>query len=148
MTPNKNNPHNKKYFRFYMHLAIQASRESLDTKRQVGAVIILPSGLIALGWNGTPPGFDNNCNYANGKSKEHVIHAERNALDKLCRQGISPEGSLIVVTTQPCLECSKSIASVGVIAVIYDTLYKNSDGIDFLKRSNVEVYKYGDILKE
>jgi dCMP deaminase len=148
MKPNKNNPHYKKYFEFYMNLARKASKESLDTKLQVGAAIILPSGLIALGWNGTPPGFNNICNYPDGGSKEHVIDAERNALDKLARQGTSPEGAMLFVTTSPCLECSKSIAAVGVISVIYDTEYKNFNGIDFLKRSNVEVHKYSEIIKE
>jgi dCMP deaminase len=146
MKPNKNNPHNKKYFEFYMQLAIQASEQSLDNKLKVGAAIVLPSGLIALGWNGTPPGFDNECNYPSGKSKPHVIHAERNALDKLTREGTSPQGAMLFVTTAPCLECSKSIAAVGVVSVIYGAHYKSFDGIEFLVRSNVEVHRYSEII--
>jgi deoxycytidylate deaminase len=44
-------PHKEKYFNLYMRMAIEASKESVAVRRQVGAVIVLPNGLISLGWN-------------------------------------------------------------------------------------------------
>jgi dCMP deaminase len=149
---NKVNPHKNKYFDLYMDLAIRASEQSVATKKQVGAVIILPTGLISLGWNGTPAGFDNDCEYiptsqlgpwvhvpCRPKTKPEVIHAERNALDKLTRQGVPTEGSILFVTTAPCIECAKSVAAVGIKEVIYLDTYKNTHGVDFLRESGVEV---------
>ena len=149
---NKVNPHKSKYFDLYMDLAIRASEQSVATRRQVGAVIVTSAGVIAIGWNGTAPGFDNVCEYLIdvadtrellplGMTKPEVIHAERNALDKLSRQGISPEGSILFVTTAPCIECAKSIAAVGIDKVVYLDTYKTADGIDFLKKSGVDVQK-------
>jgi dCMP deaminase len=139
-------PHNKKYYSFYMGVAENASMQSVATRRQVGAAIILPSGLIATGWNGMPAGFDNICETKEvgemgsyTKTKPQVIHAERNALDKLLREGVSPLGAILFVTTEPCLECAKSIASVGITSVIYDENYKNHDGTNHLILAGVTV---------
>lgn len=146
----KNNPLKSKYHKFYMTLAIETSKQSVALRRQVGAVIVLPNGLIALGFNGTASGRPNNCEwtcedekgYDTGKTKPEVIHAERNALDKLTREGVSPENGILFVTTAPCIECAKSLASVGITEVYYLESYKNTDGIDFLNSMNVKVQKY------
>jgi dCMP deaminase len=132
-----------------MELAILTSKQSVAVKRQVGAVIVLPTGLIGLGWNGMPAGFNNTCEwqcedgkgYDTGKTKPEVIHAERNALDKIARQGAITEGSILFTTTAPCIECAKSIAAVGIIEVYYLEKFKCDDGIKFLKKSGVEVRK-------
>lgn len=132
-----------------MDLAKQAAEQSVATRRQVGAVIILPSGLIGLGWNGMPAGFENDCEHKQIgdmgsylKTKPEVIHAERNALDKLTREGVSPENSILFVTTEPCIECAKSIAAVGITTVIYDDTYHNHDGTEFLSTAGVKVLRF------
>ena len=126
-----------------MDLAFVAARQSVANRRQVGAVIVLPSGLIGTGWNGMPAGFDNDCELPEGKNagktKPEVIHAERNALDKLTRQGVSPENGILFVTTAPCIECAKSIAAVGISSVYYLDNYHNDDGIQFLKQCGIVV---------
>ena len=47
----KIDPHKSKYFNMYMRVAIETSKKSVATRRQVGAAIVLPSGMISLGWN-------------------------------------------------------------------------------------------------
>jgi dCMP deaminase len=39
----------------------------------------------------------------------------------------------------PCKECSKLIHQAGIKRVVYATAYKDSSGIEFLKRAGVEV---------
>ena len=42
-------------------------------------------------------------------------------------------------TTKPCIECSKLIIQAGIKRVIYAEQYRLNDGIDLLRRANIEV---------
>lgn len=141
----KVNPHKPKYFNLYMDIAIQASKSSVAVRRKVGAVIVLPSGLISLGFNGTPSGFDNNCEYEHLKekiTKPEVIHAERNAIDKMTREGLSTENSILFITAAPCLNCAISIANVGISKVFYLQGRADNEGIEHLQKRNIPVYDF------
>lgn len=139
-----------------MEIATSAAMQSVAVRRKVGAAIILPTGLIATGWNGMPAGFANVCEwqpsdakgYDTGKTKPEVIHAERNALDKLTREGVSPNGAILFVTTAPCIECAKSIASVGIETVIYDSEYHDDVGIRHLVNTGVKVLRFTNYEKD
>lgn len=143
-------PQKVKYHRLYKSFSELAAMESVAIRRKVGCCIVTSTGLTAIGWNGMPAGLSNVCEYQpednmgelTGKTKPEVIHAERNALDKLSRQGVSPKGSLLFVTTAPCIECAKSIHAVGVAEVYYREEYHDTQGIDFLNSLNVPVFKY------
>ncbi len=76
------------------------------------------------------------------KTKPEVLHAERNAIDKLARGPESGEGSTLFVTHSPCLECAKSIRGAGIVEVIYLTDYRSTDGIQFLSKCGIKVNKY------
>jgi len=142
-------PQKEKYHKLYIEMAESAANQSKAKKRKVGAVIVLPSGLIAIGWNGTAAGFHNDCEEWNSLdegaelvTRPEVIHAERNALDKLTRQGVSSEGAILFVTTAPCMECAKSLANVGIKEVYYRDIQSNIKGLDFLSRADIPTYKY------
>ncbi len=147
---NKLDPLKEKYYNYYMTLALETARNSTALRKKVGAIIVLPNGLIAHGWNGTASTLDNMCeetiiigtNKFIHKTKPEVIHAERNALDKLSRAGISPKDGILFVTTAPCLECAKSVHGVGIKKVIYVNKYKCDSGINYLKSLNVTVEQY------
>jgi dCMP deaminase len=147
---NKIDPHKSKYFNYYMELAVCTAKQSTALKRKVGAVIVLPTGLLAVGWNGMPPSFNNNCEVVTvvgntdfiGDTKPEVIHAERNALDKLTRQGVSTEGAILFTTTAPCIQCAKSIANVGITDVFYLDKYKCDSGIKHLKKSEINITQF------
>lgn len=140
----KLNPTGEKYHKLYMEMAKSAAKQSAAVRRKVGAVLVLPTGLIAVGWNGMPSGFSNVCEDENGKTKPEVIHAERNALDKLTRQGVSTEGAILFVTTAPCIECAKSISSVGIVEVYYEDIQSNIDGLKFLDKSGAVTFRYDE----
>lgn len=46
---------------FYMDVAYRTSRLSLAKRLQVGSIIVKDDRIISLGFNGTPSGWDNNC---------------------------------------------------------------------------------------
>jgi dCMP deaminase len=100
--------------------------------------------MIATGWNGTPAGFPSNLCETGSKTKDEVVHAERNAIDKMTLEGVSTRGSILFTTTAPCIECAKSIAAVGIIKVYFKNTYRSDDGTVFLKRMGVETERYYD----
>jgi dCMP deaminase len=95
--------------------------------------------IISDGYNGTPSGFENICEDESGITKPYVLHAEANAITKLAKSSNSGEGSTLYVTASPCMECSKLIIQAGIKRVVYSDLYHNTDGIDLLRRSGIEV---------
>jgi dCMP deaminase len=73
------------------------------------------------------------------KTKPEVLHAESNAVAKLARSANSGSGADIFVTHSPCLDCAKLIYQAGIRRVWFNNAYRDDSGIDFLKKSGVEV---------
>ena len=73
------------------------------------------------------------------KTKPEVLHAETNALAKIARSTNSSDGASMFITHAPCLDCAKLVYQSGIKSVYYRNSYKNTDGIDFLNKCNVEV---------
>lgn len=94
--------------------------------------------IISDGYNGTPAGFENVCEDDNGLTKPYVLHAEANAITKVARSNNSSEGATLYITASPCLECAKLIIQAGIKRVVFNELYRITDGIDLLKRAGVE----------
>ena len=95
--------------------------------------------IISDGYNGTPSGFENICEDDTNTTKPYVLHAEANAITKLARSSNNSDGATLYVTTAPCIECAKLIIQAGIKRVIYAEQYRLMDGIDLLKRANIEV---------
>jgi dCMP deaminase len=72
-------------------------------------------------------------------TKPEVLHAERNALDKLAKGTEGGDGSSMFITHSPCLECAKSIKGAGIKRVYFGVQYRDDSGIRFLKNSGIEV---------
>jgi dCMP deaminase len=104
--------------------------------------------IISDGFNGTPAGFENICEDETGRTKPYVLHAEANAITKVARSNNSSEGATLYVTCSPCIECSKLIIQAGIRRVVFSELYHNTDGVDLLKRSGVEIEYITDLEKE
>ena len=76
------------------------------------------------------------------KTKPEVLHAETNAIAKLARSSESGIGADLFVTHSPCLDCAKLIYQSGIKRVWFSEAYRNTDGVEFLKKSGVEVEQY------
>lgn len=110
----------------FMAIAYAAASRSKDPSTQVGAVLVNPQNrIISLGYNGTPPKFDDSIFPWDDREEKHryVIHAERNAFMNYAGSLSDFVGSTLYVTHFPCNECAKSIASLGVSRVIFDSDY-------------------------
>ena len=125
--------------RRYLRMAQIWSENSYCTRRQVGALIVKDQMIISDGYNGTPAGFENVCEDDNGVTKPYVLHAEANAITKIARSGNNSDGATLYVTDSPCIECAKLIIQAGIKRVIYGREYRLTDGIDLLRRANIEV---------
>lgn len=154
----------------YCRMALIWSENSYAIRRKVGALIVKNNTIISDGYNGTPTGFPNVCEYAvapdegqslflptNEKEREElpklqkqgwrlitydqVLHAESNAIAKLAKSTNNAQGATIYVTDEPCLECAKLIIQAGIERVVYIREYRLHAGIELLKKAKIKVQK-------
>lgn len=130
-----------KFDRRYLEMASIWARNSYCKRRQVGALLVKDRMIISDGYNGTPSGFENQCEDANGVTKPYVLHAEANAITKVAKSGNNSAGATLYITDSPCMECAKLIIQSGIRRVVYGDEYRLTDGIDLLRRAGVEVEK-------
>lgn len=123
----------------YLKMASVWAQNSYCKRRQVGALLVKDRMIISDGYNGTPSGFENNCEDESGATKPYVLHAEANAITKVAKSGNSSEGSTLYVTASPCIECAKLIIQAGIKRVVYRDAYRLTDGIDLLKAAGIAV---------
>ncbi len=131
----------EKFDHSYIRMAAIWAANSYCKRRQVGALLVKDRMIISDGYNGTPSGFENNCEDENGVTKPYVLHAEANAITKVAKSGNNSLGATLYVTAAPCLECSKLIIQAGIKRVVYRDEYRLTDGIDLLRRAGIEVEK-------
>lgn len=125
----------------YLAMAAIWAQNSYCKRRQVGALLVKDKMIISDGYNGTPSGFENECEDENNITKPYVLHAEANAITKVARSNNSSEGATLYVTSSPCIECAKLIIQAGIVRVVYSVDYRVDDGIRLLKRAGIEVVR-------
>jgi dCMP deaminase len=125
---------------YYAEIANMTANLSTANKLKVGCVITKDNRILSIGYNGTPSGWSNECE-EDGKTKPEVLHAEANALMKLCRSTESSDGAALYVTHFPCIECAKLIYQSGIKEVYYINDYEASKGSgkEFLFKAGVNV---------
>ena len=129
----------KKIDKRYLEMAAIWAKNSYCKRRQVGAILVKDNMIISDGFNGTPSGFENICEDEEGNTKSYVLHAEANAITKVAKSGNSSEHSTLYITSSPCMECAKLIIQAGIKRVVFSEKYRLDDGIELLKRANIEV---------
>ena len=143
----------EKYIDAHMKVAETYASLSTAVRLKVGAIVVKDNRVISIGYNGMPSGWDNNCEDEIGyvlddngyvvetrlKTKSEVLHAETNAIAKLARSNESGLDAAMFVTHAPCLDCAKLIYQSGISTVYYRNAYRESAGIEFLKKSNINV---------
>ena len=128
-------------------------------RMKVGCLIVKNGSIISDGYNGTPSGFDNNCeiytpsNFSltiddegnpvegtyNLITKDEVLHAESNAITKLAKSTQSSEGATMYITISPCVDCAKLMIQSGIKRVVFGDLYRDNKGIKLLERAGIQV---------
>jgi|TARA_R100000700_G_C3177939_1_gene153385 dCMP deaminase len=126
----------------YLRMAAVWANLSKATRKKVGCLVVKDGQIISDGYNGTPSGFDNECeHFVSGTltTKREVLHAESNALMKLAKGTNSSKGSTIYLTLSPCFDCAKLIVQAEIERVVCAEAYRITDGIDFLRKNNIQV---------
>jgi len=134
----------------FLNIAKEISSASKCVSKQVGAVIVKDGRILSTGYNGTPSGFKNCCDYWDGKyteqhhewSKTYEIHAEMNAIIWAAREGIRIKDATIYVTLEPCSECSKNLIASGIKRIVYAKSYEHTDSsiiTQFLEDNGVKI---------
>ncbi len=135
----------ERYDRAYLRMARQWAQLSHCTRKQVGALIVRDGMIVSDGYNGTPSGFPNACENAEGETHWYVLHAEANAITKLARSTHTAQGATLYITLSPCRDCAKLIHQVGIRRVVYVDAYKDDSGLNFLNQAGVEIVRYPDV---
>lgn len=141
---NQKEERQRKFDKHYLEMAAIWAKNSYCKRRQVGALLVKDKMIISDGFNGTPAGFENQCEDENDVTKPYVLHAEANAITKVAKSGNSSEGATLYITTSPCIECAKLIIQSGIERVVYSEEYRRSEGIELLKRANIKVENFKD----
>jgi dCMP deaminase len=139
----------QKHIEAYMKTAEVFAECSTATRLHVGAIIVKDERIISIGYNGTPSGWDNNCEDIkinnDGEyitvTKPEVLHAETNAIAKLAKFDGSGSGSVLFVTHAPCLDCAKLVFQSGISSMYYRNSYRNNDGVDFLAKAGLIIWQ-------
>jgi dCMP deaminase len=146
----------QKHAEMYMEMAEVAAKNSTARRLKVGSIAVREGRILSVGYNGTPPGMDNNCEneiveVPDGfmhipenevrylKTKPEVIHAEMNLIYKLARDGESGNGADVFITHSPCFECAKALLSVGFRKIYYRNEYRSSEGLELIKSQGIEI---------
>ena len=85
-----------KFDRAHMQTANVYARLSPAKRLKVGCILVKENRIVSIGYNGTPSGWSNECEYASKrgaltgnvielKTKPEVLHAETNAIAKVAR---------------------------------------------------------------
>lgn len=129
----------ERYDRAYLKMAVEWAALSHCTRKKVGALVVRENMIISDGYNGTPSGFPNSCEDAEGDTHWYVLHAEANAILKIARSANDAKGSTLYITLSPCKECCKLILQAGIRRLVYINEYKDTNGLDFLRSAGLEI---------
>jgi dCMP deaminase len=127
----------KRYLTAHMRVAYEYSTLSSCTRKKVGCILVKDDRIISIGYNGTPPGWDNCCEDENNVTKPEVYHAESNAIAKLAGSHESGKGATVFVTCAPCLDCAKLLAQMEVAEVFYSEDYRGTAGLQHLRARGI-----------
>lgn len=112
---------------YFMNIAEEVKKRSPDPSRQVGAVLVSNNRIVSTGYNGLPSGINDTIDW---KDRDFihsvVIHAETNAI--LYAES-KFESTKMYITTSPCKDCIKLIASAGVKKVYYREEYRDIEKV-------------------
>lgn len=135
----------EKMDKYFMKVAQLTAELSYAVRKKVGAVLVKDNRIISIGYNGQPKNFPNECEdvMPDGSlvTKSTVVHAEANALFWCAKTEIETDGATLYLTLSPCATCALGLIQSGIKRVVYLEVYRDTTGIDVLKRCGIEVEK-------
>lgn len=131
---------------YFLKIARLVSSRATCPRRAVGCVTTnIHNHIMSTGYNGVPRSYlhciTDPCGGEEMKSSEGLntcmaTHAEQNALLQ-CSDVMSID--TIYTTTSPCIICAKLIANTSCKTVVYAEEYRDTTGVEMLKKLGIEV---------
>jgi dCMP deaminase len=130
----------KSWDEYFLDIASQVATRSTCPRLHVGCVIVKDKHIISTGYNGSIHGHEHcedvgcliddsgHCNRTVHAESNSCLHADRNKL----------KGATAYITHEPCHNCAKILAQVGIARVVYNKPYHNKWNKIFLKDLTVE----------
>ena len=145
----------KRVKRWLYHAALHATFSSCP-RGKVGAWIIDPAtnSPISAGYNGPARGMpgslcggsecirDRDQIKSGTQTEKGCHHAEQNALMNALQTGGNVNGAHLIVSTPPCLACSKLIHHSGISVVHTAKTEQYPEGCEYLLKRGVIVHRY------
>ena len=139
----------EKFDQRYLEMAEIWARNSYCKRRQVGAILVKDRMIISDGYNGTPSGFENQCEDESGATKPYVLHAEANAIISASRRDMvgstlylvgrdGRTGALLGDATS-CAMCRRQVINAGISKVVIrktDTEFEVVDVQDWVQQED------------
>ena len=146
---------NKKFKRpswdeYFMEVAHLVSKRATCLRRRVGAVLVKDKKILATGYNGAPSGL-RHCSQTgclrdklkipSGQRHElcRGLHAEQNVILQAALYGVSTRESILYITNQPCIICSKMLINAGIKELVIARDYPDKLAGEFLKEAKIKV---------
>ena len=115
--------------RLFLKFAKDVSQMSRAVRLQVGAVAVKDRRVVCIGYNGTPEGEDNCCeftdHFGNLITKPNVIHAEDNLIRFSKKLGVDLTGCTLYITHSPCVNCCELIKESGICRVVFSEPHRD-----------------------
>lgn len=125
-----------------MTIAEEMAKRSADPRLKVGCIIVSETNdfVEGIGYNGDERG-GTNLPDGDEPGQSGFVHAEINALIKRVR---SYEPARMYVTHSPCVVCARAIINAGgILDVFYKHEYRDTQGIELLRKADVHVHHIG-----
>jgi dCMP deaminase len=135
---------------YFIGICKLVATRSTCLRRQVGAVVVKDKQILATGYNGAPTRIKHcdevgcmreELGVPSGERHElcRALHAEQNAFLQAAKHGVSLDGAILYITTQPCSICAKMIVNAGIKKIVIEGSYPDELALDFLKEAGVEI---------
>ncbi len=133
---------------YFSKIARDIAVRSTCTRHQFGAVIVNEKQeIVSTGYNGVVRGAPHCSDTFCIKDEQGIesgmghgicpaVHAEQNALLQSGRNSVQ---STLYVNAFPCKICARLIVNAGIKRVVTSGEYTDKDGLEILKRANIEV---------
>ncbi|ATW62824.1 deoxycytidylate deaminase [Synechococcus phage S-CBWM1] len=104
----------------FFSLATQVAEWSKDPERKVGAILVKDRCRFSVGYNGFPPGVEDDIRRLSDKvlKRQLTNHAEVNAVLNAAKNQFSTAGCTLYVTYHPCHNCATMLIGAGITRVV------------------------------
>lgn len=133
---------------YFMSIAYLIASKSKDERTHIGAVIVGQNKEIkSTGYNSFVRGLIDHVPERQEKPEKYYWfeHAERNAIYNATLIGTSLKGCKMYTNGIPCMDCARGIVQVGIVEVIVDDEWNNTNAGDDLEHQKRTILMFNEV---